>query len=268
MGIVNITPDSFSHDGRLLNQKTDYTSSAVRLAQRMIRAGADIIDIGGESTRPGTKRISAPEELKRILAAVKILAKTARVPISVDTYKASVAQATLDAGASIINNIKGIESDRALLKMIAHYNAGIVLMHLRGTPRTMQKSIRYGNLIQEIIRELKNSIENCLEIGIKSDKIIIDPGIGFGKTAEHNLEILNRLTKFKILNLPILIGTSRKSFIGKILNKAPQQRLLGTVASTCAGVINGAHIVRVHDVAQTAEVVKVVDAIINEGNLS
>ena len=263
MGIVNTTPDSFSQDGCM--RKSDGTrSTALALARKHIREGADIIDIGGESTRPGAKRVSVKEEINRVLPAITSLVKKIKIPISIDTYKPPVAKAALDAGASIVNNIMGTKPDLDLLKMIKKYNAAIILMHIRGTPRMMQKNIHYRDLTAEIVSSLKKSIEKCLEIGIKSDRIIIDPGIGFGKTVEHNLEILNRLGDFKRLRRPLLVGTSRKSFIGKVLNKDVRHRLIGTAASVCASILKGAHIVRVHDVKAIKEVVTMTDAIINE----
>jgi len=262
MGIINITPDSFSHDGCYKSNK-NFSSKAVILAKGKIREGADIIDVGGESTRPGAKKIPVKEEIERVIPTIRILAKSNKVPLSVDTYKSSVAQHALDAGAAMINNIKGIRAEKSLLKMVRNYKASIVLMHLRGTPRTMQRKISYSKLIDEIILSLRKSIENCLEIGIKSDKIIIDPGIGFGKTPEDNLEIINRLKKFSVLNKPLLLGTSRKSFIGKILDKEVHSRLIGTVATVCASILNGANIIRVHDVKEVKEAVTVTDAILN-----
>ena len=263
MGIVNLTPDSFSQDGCLKNLKTG-KEKAVRLALKHLREGADIIDLGGESSRPGAEQISVREELGRILPVLKALMKKINRPISVDTYKPAVAQHALDAGVSIINNIKGVRAEKSLLKMIRNYHATVILMHMKGTPRTMQRKVHYHNLMEEVISSLRNSIEICLEIGIPSDRIIIDPGIGFGKTIEHNLEIINQLGKFNILNQPLLIGTSRKSFIGKILDRDVQHRLLGTMATACVSVLRGAHIVRVHDVQETYETVKIADAILNQ----
>jgi len=263
MGIVNVTPDSFSQDG-CLTHRIDFTHKAITQAKKLIRQGAHIIDIGGESSRPGARKISAKEEIRRVIPAVKYLAQKTKVPISVDTYKTQVAKIALDAGASIINNIKGISLEKTLLKMIRDYRAAIVLMHMRGVPKTMQKDIFYNDIIKEILDSLRKSIENCLEIGIKSDKIIIDPGIGFGKTFEQNLILLNRLDAFNTLNCPILIGTSRKSFIGSVLNKDVHKRLLGTAATLCASIIKGAHIVRVHDVKDMHDVTLMTDAIINE----
>ena len=262
MGIVNVTPDSFSMDGCWHPAKGP--ERAVRLALKHIREGADIIDLGGESTRPGAARISIKEEIRRVIPMVQALSKKRNIPISVDTYKPAVAKAALDAGAGIINNIMGTKPQASLLRMIKNYKAAVVLMHMRGTPRTMQTRLVYRNVIAEIIGALRISIEKCLEIGIKSDKIIIDPGIGFAKTVEQNLKILNRLEDFKTLNRPLLIGTSRKSFIGKVLGKDVRDRLLGTAATVCASILNGAHIVRVHDVKAVRETAVMADAILNE----
>ena len=263
MGIVNITPDSFSHDGCITHKKNP-TENALTLAKKLIRNGADIIDIGGESSRPGSKRISPQEEIKRVVPAIQKLAKSIKTPISIDTYKPSVAKHALDAGASLVNNIKGTQIERSLLKMVAKYDAAIVLMHMRGTPRTMQKNVRYLDLMREILNSFQKSVEKCLEFGIKSDKIIIDPGIGFGKTVENNLEIIHHLGTLRALNQPILVGTSRKSFIGKTLKKDVGKRLMGSAACVCASILCGVHIVRVHDVKQMHDIVKMSDAILNK----
>ena len=257
MGILNLSPDSFSGDGL----SSQY---ALPFAKKLIRDGADIIDIGGESTRPGARQISIKEELNRIIPIIKSLVNFSKIPISVDTYKSAVAEYALDAGASIINNIKGVKSEKHLLKMVRNYQAAIVLMHIQGAPTTMQRKIQYKNIISDIIRELKKAIENCLEIGIKSDKIIIDPGIGFGKSAEDNLKIIHGLDQFQALKYPVLIGPSRKSFIGKILNKDVGQRLTGTMAALAVSIYKGAHIIRVHDVKDACDIARLTDAIINE----
>ena len=262
MGIINMTPDSFSGDGCLRNSLV-VQDQALQLADKLIKEGADILDVGGESSRPGSKRISVQEELKRIIPFVKALSSKVKIPVSVDTYKPRVVQEALDAGARIINTIKGINMDKSLLKMVKRYKACIVLMHMKGTPLTMQRNIRTKNLMGGILESLRKSIEICFEIGINSDKIIIDPGIGFGKTVEHNLEIINHLDKLKILRQPILIGPSRKSFIGEILNKGVNDRLVGTIVSVCSSVLRGAHIVRVHDVKAVKEAVLMTDAILN-----
>lgn len=263
MGIVNVTPDSFSGDGLLKNK--NFTAAALRLALKQIEDGADFIDVGGESSRPGgAQRISVEEEIKRILPVLKKLTKVSKIPICVDTYKGKTALHALDAGASMINNIQGLRAEKKLLQMAARYNAAIVVMHMRGTPRTMQTKTHYKNLTEEVIGELKIAIENCLEIGIKSDNIIVDPGIGFSKTPEQNLEILNRLQEFKVFKRPVLIGTSRKSFIGKISGQPPDKRLAGTIASSVLAIANGAHILRVHDVLAMRQAAGVADAILTE----
>ena len=262
MGIINVTPDSFSADGCLTHPQ-GFVAQAVKLARELVSQGAHLIDIGGESTRPGALPVSVSEEIHRVIPVIAAL-KDLSVPISVDTYKPDVAKEALAAGASLVNNIKGVKLNTSLLKAVKHSGAGIVLMHIRGTPRTMQKNIRYHNLIDDIVQSLRKSIEICLEIGIKSDRIIVDPGIGFGKTAEQNLEIINRLEELQVLHQPILVGTSRKSFIGRILNNAVSDRLMGTAATVTASILRGAHIVRVHDVPAIAETVKMTDAIINQ----
>lgn len=260
MGIVNVTPDSFSRDGHWDKNKKS-VNSAFHHAQKLIHDGADIIDIGGESSRPGSKPVSIKEEINRVIPIIHQLNKKCAVPISVDTCKSEVAQAALDEGAVIVNNIMGAKPNRKLLKIVKNYQAAIVLMHMRGTPQTMQENIRYQNVIQDIIRSLRGSIEICLEIGIKSDKILIDPGIGFGKTVEHNLAIIHQLEKFQKLNQPILIGPSRKSFIGQILKVPVHQRLFGTIATCCMCVMKGVHILRVHDVKAVKEAVTMLNSI-------
>lgn len=270
MGILNVTPDSFSQDGCLSSRRSASHGDerAIRRAHRLIHDGADILDVGGESTRPGAQPISVHEEIRRVVPVIAELAKNIRIPISVDTYKPLVAKEALEAGAAIVNNILGTKPKKELLKTVKNYNAAIVLMHIRGIPRTMQKNIRYHHLMAEIIGSLRNSIEKCLEIGIKSDKIIIDPGIGFGKTVVHNLEIINRLKAFHVLRRPLLIGPSRKSFIGHILGKDVSERLWGTLACVCASILNGAHIVRVHDVKAAKDAARMTDAILNETETS
>ncbi len=263
MGIVNLTPDSFSGDGCLTRSRGGVQKAAA-LAETMVREGADLLDLGGESTRPGSRRVCVAEEIRRVIPVVKALAQRIKIPLSVDTYKTIVAQHALDAGAVIINNIMGTKKNKSLLKMVRDYDAAIVLMHIRGIPSTMQRDVVYRSLFEEIAESLEKSIENCLEIGIRSDRIIIDPGLGFGKGVEHNLQIINRLKYLSRLNQPILIGASRKSFIGKVLNQDGSGRLWGSLACVCAGILNGAHIFRVHDVCQTKQIAVMTDAIINE----
>jgi len=263
MGIVNMTPDSFSRDGLIRRSKPSVVN-AVHFVEKLLRDGADIIDIGGESTRPGAQRVTVKDEIDRIIPTITAIAKMCPVPISVDTYKPGVAARALDAGATILNNIMGINPNLSLLKMAKNYNAAIILMHIQGTPRTMQKNFHYKNLIEEISASLKLSIETALDTGILPERIVVDPGIGFGKSAEHNLEIINRLDQFGRLQKPILVGPSRKSFIGKVLNQEIDNRFMGTTACVCASIINGAHIVRVHDVKPLKEIIAMADAILRQ----
>jgi dihydropteroate synthase len=265
MGIINCTHDSFSGDGKLDPHKGSKanTAACLRYARKLIRDGADILDIGGESTRPGALSVSLKEEIRRVIPVIDALARKIKAPISVDTSKLRVACCALDAGASIVNNIKGNQISTGFLKMVRDYKATIVIMHMRGTPATMQAHAKYKNVVSEVIEELQISVEKCLEIGIKKDKIIVDPGIGFAKTVDQNLMLIDHLNRLNILHCPILLGTSRKSFIGQILGKRADDRLLGTVATVIAGVMQGAHIVRVHDVKTIKETLRMTDAILN-----
>jgi len=261
MGIVNLTPDSFSGDGLYAIRNTPYAiREIINHVEKMIKDGADIIDLGGQSTRPGAKSISVKEELKRTLPVIKALRKRIKVPLSIDTYKPEVAEAALDNGVEIVNDIFGLRKP-GMAKIIAKYKAAVVIMHMKGTPKTMQNNPVYKSLLEEIIQYLDKAIKFALNLGIDKEKIIIDPGIGFGKTLEHNLEILRRLKEFKVLGRPILVGTSRKSFIGKILNLPVQERIFGTVSSCLLAVKNGAQILRVHDVKAVKEALKVFEKI-------
>lgn len=273
MGVVNLTPDSFSGDGfyssslpcrqaGLVNRSSSI-GRIIEFIEQMIKDGAGIIDIGGESTRPNARVISVKEELARVIPLIKALAKKIKVPISIDTYKPEVARQALDNGASIINDITAFGKGPEMIKVAKKYKAAIVLMHMKGTPKTMQKSPDYVSLFDEIIGYLDNAVKRALDGGIKENSIIIDPGIGFGKTLGHNLEILKNLGEFKILGKPILIGTSRKSFIGKILNADISERLPGTIASCVLAVKNGASFLRVHDVKEVKQAIAVADAVIN-----
>ena len=257
MGIMNLTPDSFSGDGRSKNS----ASANLRYAKALVCSGADILDVGGESSRPGAAYVPVSREIARILPTIKLLAKHLDVPISVDTYKPEVAEACLAQGVSMINNIMGTQPDRGLLKIVRKHKAFIILMHMRGDPRTMQRKTAYRDVVRDVIGSLRNAVEICLENGIKKDRIIIDPGIGFAKTAEQNLQILNYLGEFQKLRLPVLIGTSRKSFIGRILNAEAQGRAWGTAATVALSIANGARLVRVHDVAAMKQVAVMTDAI-------
>jgi len=257
MGILNITPDSFSDGGRYFNG-----NDAVTQALRLEEEGADIIDIGGESTRPGALKVSAREEIKRVIPVIEKLAKRVKVPISVDTYKSEVADASIKAGASIINDISGLRFDPAMAEVAAEHEVPVVIMHIKGTPRNMQKNPLYKSLISEIIDYLREGIIKAKKAGVAEDRIIIDPGIGFGKSLEHNLEIIRRLSEFEGLEKPILLGHSRKSFIGKVLDGVTAgDRVDGTAAVTAIGIINGANIVRVHDVREMVNVARIADAI-------
>lgn len=262
MGILNRTPDSFYDGGKFFKEK-----DAVAHIYKMIEDGADMIDIGGRSTRPGSDPISEDEELRRVIPVIKMIANKISVPVSVDTYNHTVAEEAVKNGASIVNDITGLKGDCEMADVIARYNAGVILMHIKGTPKNMQNNPYYENLIDEIIEYLSASIEIAKRAGISSDKIIIDPGIGFGKTAEHNLTIINRLADFNILDKPILIGVSRKSFIGHVLNQDVNDRFLGTIAACVMAIKNGANIIRVHDVGEMKEITKMADAIIHEGNI-
>ena len=268
MGIVNLTPDSFSGDGLyrlsavpcLPAGRSCQLSATIDFIEKMVRDGADIIDIGGESSRPGRKPVSIAEELSRTIPIIKKAANKIKVPISIDTYKPEVAQQALDNGAVMINDISGLRNPK-MRKVVARYKAAVVIMHMKGNPCTMQKNPVYGSLVDEIIVYLDTSIKLALEAGIAKDKIMIDPGIGFGKTVGHNLEIIKRLKEFKILGFPILVGPSRKSFIGKILNLEPKERIFGTVPACVLAIGNGANMVRVHDVKEVKQAITIEEAI-------
>ncbi len=261
MGIVNLTPDSFSGDGLYQGSGLRaHGSKIIDFVEKMIRDGADIIDIGGESSRPKARLVSIKEELGRTIPVIKTLAKKIKAPISIDTYKPEVARLALDNGAVMVNDITALKNPK-MAKVIAKYKAAVVLMHMKGTPRTMQKNPVYKSLVGEIIEYLDKAINSALEAGINRERIIVDPGIGFGKTLAHNLEILKNLREFKILGRPILVGPSRKSFIGKILNVGPQERIFGSISSCVLAAKNGANIVRVHDVKAVKQALKVLDTI-------
>lgn len=259
MGIVNLTPDSFSQDG-LYRSRESGVGSILEYVRGLIRDGADIIDIGGESSRPGAKPVSVKDELKRTIPVIKLVCKKIKVPVSIDTYKPEVAHAALDNGASLVNDITGLRAIK-MARVVRRHNSGVVIMHMQGTPSTMQNKPRYADLIAEIMQYLQQAVIRAQEIGIKREKMIIDPGLGFGKTAEHNLEILNRLCEFKALGLPILVGPSRKSFIGKVLNCPVEGRIFGTVASCVLAAKNGVSILRVHDVKEVKQALDITQAI-------
>lgn len=256
MGILNVTPDSFSDGGQFMSEE-----SAVSQALNMSRDGADIIDVGGESTRPGAMHVKADEEIKRVVPVIKRLKVLINIPISIDTSKASVAEAALASGASMVNDITGLRGDPGMADVIAKYDVPVVIMHIKGTPRTMQADPYYEDLIGDITGNLVRSIEIAKEAGIDEGKIIVDPGIGFGKTMEHNLRIIKELRRFKVLGLPIMVGLSRKSFIGQVLGSPVNERLIGTTAGLALAISNGANIVRVHDVKEALEVTRMADSI-------
>ena len=255
MGILNVTPDSF-YDGKLFFNP----DKAIEHAKQMVKDGADIIDVGGESSRPGSEPVSKEEELRRVSPIIKKLKDEIKVPISIDTYKPKVAEECIKLGASIINDINGLRNEE-MIKVAAKYKVPVVIMHMKGTPKTMQHNPVYKDVIEEIKEFFSQQIKKAKKAGIKD--IIIDPGIGFGKTAEHNLQILKNLSEFKELNCPILVGTSRKSFIGNITGLPVNERLEGTLAAISIAIINGANIVRVHDVKECKRAAMVADAVRN-----
>jgi len=257
MGVLNVTPDSFS-DGGQFNTPT----AARAQAQRLVAAGADIIDVGGQSTRPGATEISLAEELDRILSVLQVLRPEIAVPISVDTTRATVAKAAVEAGADIVNDISAGTFDADMLPTVAGLRVPIVLMHMRGTPQTMQKMTQYEHLIGEIYQFLQTRIEAAIALGLDKSQIIVDPGIGFAKKYDQSLEILRCLSTFRSLGCPLLVGPSRKSFIGHILDQPdPKARVWGTAAACCAAIAGGADVLRIHDVKEMRDVCLVADAL-------
>ncbi|MDZ7960870.1 MAG: dihydropteroate synthase [Aulosira sp. DedQUE10] len=257
MGVLNVTPDSFSDGGEF-----NSTAAALAQAQALAAAGTDIIDVGGQSTRPGSAQITLAEELERVLPVVEALRSGITIPISVDTTRADVARASVAAGADMINDISGGTFDPQMLPTVASLGVPIVLMHIRGNPQTMQQQTDYQDLMAEIYNFLAQQIAAAIAVGIDQQKIIIDPGIGFAKNYEQNLEILRRLRSLRALNCPILVGASRKSFIGRILNQPdPKARVWGTAAACCAAIFNGADILRVHDVKEMRDISLIADAL-------
>ncbi len=259
MGVLNVTPDSFFDGGRYL--ELDKALSHIDI---MINEGADIIDIGGESTRPGSHGVSEKVELDRVMPVIKAAVKRFNVPISIDTTKSEVARAALDEGASMVNDISGLKFDPEIANIVADHGAGIILMHTPARPAEMQNHTNYNSVVRDIVRALSDSVESAESAGVSPYSIIVDPGIGFGKTAEQNLKLLKCLRDFLILGKPVMIGTSRKSFIGKIIGSDNlDDRLEGTSATVAIGIMNGASIIRVHDVHYMKRVAKLVDATIN-----
>ncbi len=269
MGILNLTPDSFSGDGLLQGGKNP--SVALKQAETMIQAGAHILDVGGESTRPGAGVVSEEEELQRVIPVIRAIRQSFDVPISVDTYKAGVARAALEAGADLVNDVWGLAADPQMAGLIADRGVPVVIMHNRSNPSNAELrdrlggryvGVQYDDLIEDIKRELAESIEKAHAAGVVDEQIILDPGIGFGKTVDQNLEVIERLDAFTALGYPLLLGPSRKSFIGYTLDAPPEDRVEGTAATVAVGILRGADIVRVHDVAPIARVARMTDAIV------
>ena len=256
MGILNVTPDSFYDQGKHADPQ-----QAIDEGIKMEAAGADILDIGGESTRPGAAQVSEAEELERVVPVIEGLAVDVRIPLSVDTYKAQVAEAAIQAGATIVNDISGMQFDPGMPEVINHYKVPVVLMHIKGKPHDMQVNPTYDNLMDEIYMYFEDRIDAAIKAGIERDLIIIDPGIGFGKRLWDNYELLQRLPEFRGLGCPILVGPSRKSFIGKALDLPVEERLEGTAAAVTAAVLAGSHIIRVHDIKEMLRVVQIADLI-------
>ena len=257
MGILNVTPDSFSDGGRFLD-----TAAAVCHGIGMARAGAHVIDVGGESTRPGSDPVAIDEELRRVLPVIEALSTKGKAPISIDTTKAEVAQRALEAGASIVNDISAGRFDEGMLPLVAKAEAGYVVMHMIGTPRTMQANPRYDDVVREVHAFLAERVAACEQAGIPRESIAVDPGIGFGKSVDHNLQLLRDLGAFASFGAPILVGPSRKSFIGTVLDRPVDDRLWGTTAVVAVAVCRGAHAVRVHDVPEMVQITRMTDAIL------
>ena len=264
MGVLNITPDSFSDGGEFLD-----SNAAVARALRLEADGADLLDVGGESTRPGALPVSTEEELRRILPVIEALRGRLGIPMSVDTRNAAVAEAALAAGAEIINDVSGLRNDPRLGRVVRRARAAVILMHMRGTPQTMQRGPFARDIIRDVATGLREALARAKRAGVPRGKLLLDPGIGFGKSHEQNFEILARLPEFARLGCPLVVGTSRKAFLGKALAKAgelaapPGERLLGTASTVTASILGGAHIVRVHDVAEMAGVARVADAVVH-----
>ncbi len=263
MGVLNVTPDSFFDGGKYFDP-----DRAFERALEIEEEGADLIDIGGESTRPGSDPVEVSEEMRRVIPLIERLNGKISIPISIDTKKSEVAEAAIQAGASIVNDVSGLRSDPAMVSVVVKYNVPVVIMHMKGTPKTMQNNPTYENIIGEIYDYLAEAIQMAVKAGIPKEKIIVDPGIGFGKRWEDNFVILGRLKTFLNLMCPILVGVSRKSFIGWALDLPEEKRLMGTAGAVAASVMNGAHIVRVHDVKEMVQVVRIVDHIKKESGVS
>ena len=259
MGILNVTPDSFSDGGQFANK-----DQAAERALQMIEIGADMIDIGGESTRPGAEPVPLEEELSRTIHVIEAIRKKSDCLISIDTYKSAVAKAALNKGADLVNDISGLTFDTEMTSLVAERNVPVILMHIKGTPHDMQKNPSYDDLISEICQFFKDQVSIAKASGVKSENIILDPGIGFGKCLEDNFEIIRELGQICTMGYPVLLGLSRKSFIGMTLDLPVKERLEGTLASITAGIMNGARIVRVHDIVETRRAVTIIEKIMGE----
>jgi len=265
MGVLNVTPDSFSDGSKFYNEE-----HAIERAQQMERAGAHLIDIGAESTRPGSEVVSAEEEWRRLFPVLSGLRRLLKIPISIDTQKAEVAETALDAGAEIINDISGLKNDPRLAGVAARHRVPLILMHMRGEPRTMQKGPFAGDAMKDVLQGLRRSVAIALKAGVAKSQILLDPGIGFGKSYAQNYELLQKLAQLAKLGHPLLVGTSRKGFLGATLARdgkpaLPEERIWGTAATVTASILNGAHIVRVHDVAEMVQVARAADCVLDPG---
>jgi dihydropteroate synthase len=265
MGVLNVTPDSFSDGNKFYGEE-----HAIEHAQHMERAGADLIDIGAESTRPGSEGVSAEEELKRLLPVLGGLRRLLKIPISIDTQKAEVAEAALDAGAEIINDISGLKGDPRIAEVAMRHRVPLILMHMRGEPRTMQEGPFARGVMKDILQGLRRSVAMARKAGVAKSQIVLDPGIGFGKSYAQNYEVLQKLPQLARLGYPLLVGTSRKGFLGATLalngqSAPPEERIWGTAATVTASILNGAHIVRVHDVAEMVQVARAADCVLDNG---
>ncbi len=260
MGVVNVTPDSFSDGGRFHDEQR-----AVGHALQMEADGVDILDIGGESTRPGSERVSLDDELSRVVPVIRSLRERTRVPISIDTYKARVAEAALKAGAAIINDISGMTFDADMISLAAEAGVPVIVMHTADDPKVMQKSYHYDDVVEDIRVYFLRRIEALTAGGVREENIVLDPGIGFGKSPRHNLRLIRECNRFAELGRPVLIGPSRKAFIGAVLDLPVEDRLEGTLAAVAASIFSGAHILRVHDVKETVRVARMCDAFLERG---
>jgi len=258
MGILNVTPDSFSDGGRYVD-----ADAACAHAMAMIEQGADLLDIGAESSKPGAVAIDEEEERRRLLPIVRELCRRTTMPLSIDTTKAAIAEEALDAGAALINDISALRFDPRMASVVARSGAGVILMHMQGTPATMQRTASYTYVVEDVRAFLAARLEVAQQAGIPRDRILLDPGIGFGKNCEHNVTLLNHLDAFQTLGRPIVVGVSRKAFLGKILGRTIDERLMGTAGAVAVAIMKGARVVRVHDVAPIRDVVKIVEAIMS-----